>query len=107
MTILSNVKFELSYATFESHNHVFTQMYNNIHNALKNRNCDVFGIIYKAKKLNMHDSEELQPYIENQPIYQIGNSKFKNIKFMNCWAYIVTNSHDFIFHPLKDSMVSS
>jgi len=34
-------------------------MYNNIHNALKNRNCDVFGIIYKAKKLNMHDSEEL------------------------------------------------
>jgi hypothetical protein len=106
VTILSSVKFELSYATFELHNHVFTQVYNNIHNALKNKSHDVFGIIYKAKKLNAHDCEELQPYIENEPIYQIGNSKFKNIKFMNCWAYIA-NSHDFTFHPLKDSMVSS
>ncbi len=43
----------------------FTQMYNNIHNALKNKRCDMFGIIYKVKKLNVHDIEKLQPYIEN------------------------------------------
>jgi hypothetical protein len=82
-------------------------VYNNICYALKIKVVMCLELFIKLKKLNVHYSEELQPYIENEPIYQIGNSKFKNVEFLNCWAYIVANSHDFTFHPLKDSMVSS